>query len=104
MEKEEVSMDPSADKIVADGHFFLLERKKCGWTLSRVHPTTDHTNEKRFSFVVGLWCFLFSLPEEEKRKGRSSIDRSLQRSQLLDKHFLAEREEMLSKGAGLELA
>jgi len=32
MEKEEVSMDPSADKIVADGHFFLLERKKCGWT------------------------------------------------------------------------
>ena len=39
-----------------------------------VHPTTDHTNEKRFSFVVGLWCFLFSLPEEEKRKGRSSTD------------------------------
>ena len=45
MEKEEVSMDPSADKIVADGHFFLLERKKCGWTPSPlscilgVHPS-----------------------------------------------------------------
>ena len=79
--------------------FSLWKKRKCPWThqptrswlmdissflrgrnvdgRNSVHPTTDHTNEKRFSFVVGLWCFLFSLPEEEKRKGRSSIDRSI---------------------------